>query len=125
MAVTDYFESLILGHALLQNPFSIEDWYVGLWTSDPTAAGLLVGEVAAGDYERKPVSWNPLFGNLSRIDWAPAISNWGTVTYLALTNSPNKNSGNVLVYEPTGESFQVNIGQPLTLPPGGLAVVAA
>lgn len=124
MASTDYFEQLVLGHALLQNPYSIQDWYLGLWIASPTSAGLLSGEVAAADYQRKPVSWAADFTNSAIINWAAATSNWGTVDYVALTNSPNKGSGNVLLYESTTSSFTVEIGRPLTIPAGGLVLIA-
>lgn len=124
MAATDYFEKLLLEHALLGSPFSIQNWYVGLWLADPTPAGLVSGEVTAGDYQRKPISWNPSFGNISQIDWAAAISNWGAVNHIALANSPLKGSGNVLIFEPTSETFDVTIGKALRVPVGGLTVAA-
>ena len=123
MAVTDYFEKLLLDHALNQQPFSIEDWYVGLWLTDPTVGGDLTGEVTADDYGRKLVDWTSAFDNDAQIDWAAATSVWGTVNWLALVNSPNKGSGNVLAYEATGP-FDVQVGRPLTIPLGGLVMVA-
>lgn len=124
MPATSYFEGLILNHALLQSPYSIEDWYVGLWFSDPTSAGLM-DEVTAADYQRKSVSWSPTFGNLSQINWPGATSNWGTVLYICLVNSSIKGSGNVLVYEATSQPFTVTIGRPLEIPAGGLTLSAA
>lgn len=119
MPATTYFKGLVLGHALRQQPFSIEDWYVGLWTTDPTASGALSGEISASDYERKPVSWASDFTNTSLIEWPPATTNWGTISYLALMNSPNKGQGNMLGYSTVGP-FTVEIGRPLEIPAGGL-----
>ncbi len=124
MPATSYFEGLILGNALLQSPYSVEDWYVGLWFSSPTSAGLM-DEVTAADYQRKPVSWSPAFGNVSEINWAAATSDWGTILYVALVNSSIKGSGNVLVYEATSQPFTVTIGRPLEIPAGGLTLAAA
>lgn len=119
MATTTYMESLILNHALLQQPFSISDWYVGLWTADPTIAGLLAGEVTAGDYARKPVTWDASFTNVSPIVWAPAVTDWGIVTYLCLLNSQVKSSGNMLLYQ-LRPLLDINPGVSVTISANGL-----
>lgn len=119
MAATTYFKTLVLDHALLQKPFSIQDWYLGLWTANPTQAGLLAGEVTAGDYIRKGIGWTAAYDNDALIQWAPALSSWGTITYIALINSPTKGTGNMLGYQSAGP-FLVEIGRPLEVPIGGL-----
>lgn len=120
MATTTYFEGLILDYALNQQPYVIEDWYVGLWTSNPTEEGLLPGEVSAADYQRKPVEWSATFANTLRIDWAAALSAWGDVSYLALMNGPTKGTGNMLNYQLLSQLYAVEIGRPLFIPAGGL-----
>jgi hypothetical protein len=125
MPTTDYFEALILDYAIRQEAFSISNWYIGLWTADPTSAGLLSGESTASDYQRKPVSWSSLNQNATQIDWAPATSSWGTITYLALTDNATKNTGTVLAYGPTAQSYVVGIGVPLTITPNGLLLTIA
>ena len=121
MPATDYFEALVLSHAIHQQPFSIEDWYVGLWTSDPTSAGILTGEVAAADYIRKPVIFNTVFANLAAIEWANAVNDWGEVNNVCLINSPQKGSGNMLIYQPR-DLLDVNPGIQVVIPAGGLTV---
>lgn len=122
MAATTYFRDLLLGHALLQKPFSIEKWYVGLWRADPTAAGDLTNEVVQADYSRKAVLWGSTYVNANTIDWASPVNDWGDITYVALLNSPDPGSGNMLAYEPLPETFPMPVGQPATIPPGGLVV---
>ena len=120
MPATDFFEALVLDHAIRQTPFTITTWWLGLWTADPTAAGLLSGEVTAADYQRKIITWSGANRNAAQINWAPATSSWGTVNFLALTNNATKNTGNVLVYGPTAKPFNVPSGVPLTVTPAGL-----
>jgi hypothetical protein len=119
MPATTYLEGLVFGHLLLQNPFSIEDWYVGLWATNPTASGSLSGEVTASDYSRRAVNWNPAWQNSTAINWGAATSNWGAVLYVVLVNSPNKGNGKVLAYDDVGP-YSVDIGRPLTIPALGL-----
>ncbi len=119
MSATTYFEGLVLGHALRQQPFSIADWYVGLWTADPTVAGLLTNEVTAGDYTRKPVSWDAAFTNDAAIVWAPATSDWGNINFLCLLDSQVKGGGNMLIFQSRGV-LDVNPGQGVTIPANGL-----
>ncbi len=119
MSATTFFEGLVLGHALRQQPFSIADWFVGLWTADPTVAGLLTDEVAAGDYTRKPVSWDAANTNDAAIVWAPATSDWGDINFVCLLNSQVKGGGNMLIFQSRG-ILDVNPGLGVTIPANGL-----
>ncbi len=119
MSATTYFEELVLGHALRQQPFSIKDWYVGLWTADPTVAGLLTDEVTAGDYTRRPVSWDAAHTNDAAIIWTAATSDWGNITFVCLLNSQVKGGGNMLIFQPRAV-LDVNIGTGVTIPANGL-----
>ncbi len=119
MPATTFFEGLILGHALRQQPVSIEDWFVGLWTADPTVAGLLTDEVAAGDYTRKPVSWDAANTNAAAIVWAAATSDWGDINFICLLNSQVKGGGNMLIFQ-TRAVLDVNPGIGVTIPANGL-----
>ncbi len=121
MAATDYFEQLVLAHALLQQPFSIETWYAGLWLTNPTASGDLDGEVSAGDYVRKPVAFNSSFANSSVIDWAAAQSAWGEVDYMCFLNSPVVGQGNMLAFQ-SRATLDITVGLPVTIPVGGLTL---
>lgn len=119
MSATTYFEGLVLGHALLQQPFSIADWYVGLWTASPTAAGLLAGEVTAGDYTRKSVTWDSAFTNASPIVWAAATADWGNIDFVCLLNSPVKGGGNMMIFQDR-DILDINPGVSVTIPANGL-----
>lgn len=121
MATTDYFEKLVLDHALLGTSFSISDWYVGLWKTDPTAAGSLAGEVDAGDYERKAISFDSSHANDALIAWDAAASDWGSVSWVCLLNSSLKGKGNMLIYEERATLVIVS-GTPVRIPVGGLTV---
>lgn len=119
MSATDYFETLLLDHALRQQAFSIQDWWVGLWTSNPTAAGLLTNEVQAGDYTRKLVTWDAAFTNTSPLVWAPAASDWGNVSYVCLLNAPTPGSGNMMIFQ-FRSSLDMNPGIGLNIPANAL-----
>ena len=121
MAATDFFEQLVLDHALRQQSFSIQDWYVGFWLGDPTSAGLLTDEVSAADYQRKPVLWAADFTNANLIQWAAPIASWGTLTYVCVLNSPLKGSGNMCFYE-ARDPVVIDIGTPVNILVGTLAV---
>lgn len=120
MSATTYFEGLVLGHALRQQPFSISEWYVGLWTDDPTAAGLLTDEVTAGDYTRKLVSWGAGNTNDTPIVWAQATSDWGVISFVCLLNSPVKGTGNMLIFQDREDVLDINPGVSVTIPVNGL-----
>ncbi len=122
MPATTYMEDLMLDHALRQQPFSITDWWVGLWKSNPTAAGLLTGEVANADYGRKPVTWAADFTNASVIVWT-ATTDWGSPNpnYICLLNSQTKGQGNMLIYQ-SRSSLDINPGVIVNIPIGGLTV---
>ncbi len=124
MPATDFFETLILNHALRQQPFSVADWYVGLWKADPTAAGLLTDEVDGADYQRQPVVWDTAFSNTALIVWAAAQNNWGIITYMCVLNSPTKTAGNMLGYQLRGD-MTIGPGVSVEIPAGGLAWAAA
>lgn len=119
MPATTYFEGLILDHALRQQPFSVTDWYLGLWTADPTVAGLLSGEVGAADYGRRPVSWDAAFTNDAPIVWGAAAADWGEITFMCLLNSPTKATGNMLIFQPR-DIIDINPGVGVTIPTNGL-----
>jgi hypothetical protein len=111
-------ESLVLGHALLQQPFSIADWWVGLWRANPTAAGLMTWEVVAGDYSRRPVTWDSAFTNTSAIVWV-ADTDWGNIDYICLLNSQTKAQGNMLIYQ-SRSNLNIDPGVGVTIPANGL-----
>lgn len=122
MAATDFFELLALGHALNQEPFSIEDWYVGLWTNDPTATGSLADEVVTAEYQRLgPIAWDSSFANTSLLSWVQATTDWGDITHVCLLNSPTKSQGNMLVFQDR-DSLDINIGVQVQIAVGGLVV---
>lgn len=119
MPATAYFEDILLGHALRQEPFSIDPWYVGLWNSDPGVNGLS-GEVDEADYQRRQVTWSSTNDNASDINWGAATSNWGFIVYVVLLDSPQKGTGNILMYDNLPSGFSVSIGEPVIIHAGGL-----
>ena len=120
MPATTYFENLVLDHALRQQPFSVANWYVGLWTANPTAAGLLTGEVTAVDYQRQPVVWDTAFGNTSLVGWSAALNDWGDITYVCVLNSPTKATGNMLGFQIEDPSLDANPGVTIEIQAGAL-----
>lgn len=121
MAATTYFEKLVLDHALLGQGFSISAWFVGLWTANPTVAGLLTGEVAAADYQRKAITFDSVHTNNGLILWDTPQSDWGDVTYVCLLNHPTKGQGNMLIYQ-NRSLLDIVPGQSVSIPVGGLSV---
>ncbi len=122
MAATDFFESLVLGHALRQEPFSITDWYAGLWNADPTSAGQLTNEVSNAEYLRIAVSWDSNFSNTSLLAWPQATSNWGDITHVCLLNNPNKGQGNMFIFELYNPPLSVTAGNSVEIVAGELVV---
>ena len=99
MPATTYFQTLVLGHAILQKPFSIEDWYLGLFLADPTVAGNVSSEVDAAEYVRRSIFWSNTYTNSTEIVFPTAQSQWGAVAYIGVLNSPALGSGNMLFYQ--------------------------
>ena len=122
MAATNFFESLVLDHALRQAPFSITDWYAALWNSDPTPAGLLAGEVSNAEYLRIAVSWDSNFSNTTLLSWPTATSNWGDITHVCLLNNPNKGQGNMFIFEEYNPPLEVVAGKVVEIIAGELVV---
>ncbi len=122
MAATDFFESLVLGHALRQEPFSVTDWYAGLWNADPTAEGLLSDEVSNPEYLRIAVSWDSNFSNTSLLSWPTATSNWGDIEFVCLLNNPNKGQGNMFIFENYNPPLTVDQGKKVEIVAGELIV---
>lgn len=96
MSTTTYVETLILDHLIRDVPFSINGWYIGLFLTDPTKAGITSSEVSAGDYNRQPVTWTTANANSNEILWGPTTSSWGSVSYAALMDASA--SGNMIAY---------------------------
>ena len=119
--LSNYLEGKLIEHILRNVPYAAPGTvYLGLFTASPGEAGSLVNEIATAEYHRQPVVFGaPTDGvclNTANIQYAPAASDWGSITYLALFDAST--GGNMLWYGPaslaitiaTTDIYRVNAG---------------
>jgi hypothetical protein len=63
-----------------------------------------------------------LTDNLSAITFGPATADWGTVTYLAITDNSGYGSGNVLMFAPVTTPKTIQNGDSITIGIGNLDI---
>ncbi len=120
LAATSYLQELISQGSANK----LKSAYVGLWTNDPTVAGLLTGEVVGGGYVRLLVPWDPgqaLLTTDTTIAWGQATADWGFVSHVILCDTAT--AGNVLAYEALASAVEVPSGSTVTIATGNLSVV--
>jgi hypothetical protein len=107
VSLSNYAESALINHLLGKTAFSMPATvYVALFTADPGEAGSLSNEVpAAHGYARSAITSNmsssaggSVSSNTASIVFGPnTSSDWGTITHVALIDSPTLGDGNILV----------------------------
>lgn len=126
MSAANYFDKKLLDQLTGVAAFSWPTLFLGLFTADPTVAGLLTSEVSASGYAR--LSLAGIMGaadatgfcvNTSLIAIGPAAANWGTVNFLGIVDTATLGIGNMIwpgvPSQPrtitTGQTFQIPAGQ--------------
>ena len=131
---SDYLENQILNHLLRTGSYTKPSTiYVGLYSAAPSDSGGGT-EISGNGYARVQVgpgdsSWGAPSGgngtttNLAAVSFpTPTGSGWGTVTHFALFDAAT--SGNMLMWGALDAPQVVGAGNTLTIPIGGLTVVA-
>lgn len=130
MSATNYFDKKLLDNLTGVASYSPPTLYLGLFTADPTVAGLLTSEVTGGSYAR--LSLAGIMGaadptgfcvNTSAITIGPASAAWGTVTFLGIMDALT--SGNMIWPGVPSSPRTINTGQTFQIPAGQLRLRAS
>lgn len=127
-SMTSYLQKKLLDHSLGLASFAMPATvYVSLHTADPTNTGSLTNEVttigtgyarvAATSKMNATDSVTGISSNNASISFGPALTDWGTVTHVGISDAPS--AGNMLLFgpltvvqtTPIGESVQFSSGQ--------------
>jgi hypothetical protein len=127
-SMTSYLQKRLLDHSLGLTTFTMPTTvYLGLHTANPSETGSIVAEVSVTGtgYARNAItskmnatdSVTGITSNNAAITYGPALSDWGTITHISVSDAPS--AGNMLLYgpltvvqtTPIGESVQFSSGQ--------------
>jgi hypothetical protein len=122
--LSDYLENALINAVLRNTPYtSPATVYVGLFTSDPTDAGIGT-EVSGGAYTRQAVTFGaPTDGQVSNSNevlYPIATANWGTITHIGLYDALT--GGNLLYYGPLEFQKTIDNSSQFKIPPNYLIV---
>lgn len=125
---TSYLQKKLLDHSLGLAAYTMPPTvYISLHTADPTQAGSFTAEISATGTGYTRVSGTSkmnatdsvtgISNNNTAITFGPALSDWGTVTHVGLSDASS--GGNMLLFgpltvvqtTPIGESVQFSAGQ--------------
>lgn len=129
-SASNYLEGRVLDHVLRNTAFTQPAaLYVALFTGAAGVtdlqleAGTLTNEVPSGrGYARKAISFSAASGgtaaNSGIVTFDPSTVAWGTITYVAITDSATIGAGNVLFWGAVttpktidiGDTFQISVG---------------
>lgn len=123
MAFSAYLENQIINHVLgsgnYSKPASI---YVALFNGDPANGGTEVS-TSGSAYARLAATFTVSANsatNSANLEWSPATSAWGSITYIAIYDAAT--SGNQLVTAALTVPKTINIGDVLRIPASNLTV---
>ena len=125
---SNYLEEKVLQHffgGVTQT--SPTDLYVALYVSDPTESDTGT-EVNGTNYARQKIAFGSITTsgtksaatNKSIITFPQAGGSWGTITHFAIRDA--ESGGNMLAYGPLSISKEINTGDRMEFPIGGIAV---
>jgi hypothetical protein len=133
-SLTDYAESIVLGHVLGTTAYShVATTYLALVTADPSdtadAAFMAANEVATADtgYERQAITWNAASSRTITNNGAITFTQsggtgFGTVHGVCIMDSGTEGAGNVLAWAVVDEKA-VGVGETYTVATTALSVV--
>lgn len=124
MSFTNAFETTVLQFALTTTSVTRPtNWYIALFTSDPTETGAAGTEVTGGSYARTAVTFS-VSGNLgtnsAAVEFPACTADWGTITHLGVMDASS--SGNMLVHAALTTSKVIAIGDVFRIPTGDLDI---
>lgn len=127
MSATRYLRKKVVDFLLGLGAYSPPaQLYLSLHSADPGEVGSHSSEITGGGYARQSLLGkmsvaDPVSGistNTVVINFGPASSNWGTVSYVAIEDALT--GGNMLIPGSPTAPKAVNTGQPFQIAPGNL-----
>lgn len=129
MSLTNAFETQTLQYLLTTDSLTRPtNWYIGLFTSDPTDTGSAGTEVSTGTgYARTSVTFTvtgDTASNSAAVEF-PAASggNWGTISHIGVMDAAT--GGNMIVHSALDTAKAINDGDVFRIPTGDLDITAA
>ena len=104
---TNFLENKLLDALTGVAPYTFpSNVYIALFTTDPTDAGIVTGEVSVSEYERKSLSghFSTAVGtsgsssNTSIISWITPTVPWGIVTHIGFMIGGTKGVSDMLLW---------------------------
>lgn len=131
-AKTTTLANSVLDRVLKNNAQFAYAWpatvYLALFTTDPTIAGIITGEVVptSGDYTRQAVTWGTIssgsVSNSVAVTYSVAVGAWGTLGWSGIMDVSTLGSGTMLYQGPLATSKIVGIGDQVTFAIGAVVV---
>lgn len=127
MSLTNTFETTILTWLLTTgSAVRPTEWYLALFTSDPTDTGVAGTEVSGFGYARTAVTFSvtgDTATNTAAVEFPVADGgNFGTVTHIGVMNAVT--GGSMIVHSPLLVAKAINDGDVFRIPVGDLDITA-
>ena len=128
MSLTNAFETHTLKYLLTTGSVTRPtNWYIGLFTSDPTDTGAAGTEVAGNGYARTAVTFsvtNDVATNTAGVEFPAATGgNWGTIGWIGVMDAAS--SGNMIIHSALTTAKAINDGDVFRIPTGDLDITAS
>jgi hypothetical protein len=102
--------------------------YLALFTTDPTIAGIITGEVtpSSGDYARQPLTWGTIssgsVSNSVAVTYSVAVGAWGTIGWAGIMDIATLGTGTMLYQGALAVSKIVGVGDQVSFAVGAVVV---
>lgn len=102
--------------------------YLALFTTDPTVAGIITGEVVptSGDYTRQALTWGTIASgtvqNSVAVTYSVAIGAWGAIGWAGIMDIATLGTGTMLYEGPLAVPKTVGIGDQVSFAIGAVIV---
>lgn len=128
MSLTNAFETHTLEYLLTTGSVTRPtNWYIGLFTSDPTDTGVAGTEVAGNGYARTAVTFsvtNDVASNTAGVEFPAATGgNWGTIGWIGVMDASS--GGNMIIHSALDTAKAINDGDVFRIPTGDLDITAS
>ena len=125
MSLTNAFETSTLQYLLTTDSVTRPtNWYVGLFTSDPTDTGAAGTEVSGNGYARTAVTFSvtgDTASNTAGVEFPAADGgDWGLVSHIGIMDAST--GGNMIIHSPLNASKTIADGDVFRIPTGDLDV---
>jgi serine acetyltransferase len=131
-AKTTSLANSVLDRVLKNNAQLAYAWpatvYLALFTTDPTVAGLITGEVVptSSDYARQAMTWGTIaagsVANSVAATYSVAAASWGTITHCGIMDASTLGAGTMLYHGPLTVPKAVGIGDQVSFAIGAVTV---